>query len=167
MLKPGSSMMAEMIQVNDVTSGWKEMAQETAVRHLAIKGDVRGCSNRWEVLYFKTEPLNQPKPTPKDYHFPNLTGWEGMTPVGTIASPLNPCQSRPAGAFSFFWTCFTCSKWWDMMSFFRMIMSHNARRVHLHVSAMLPILTSLHHHVWGRFCDLCKTSSDCRKTIIK
>ena len=32
--------MAEMIQVNDVTSGWKEMAQETAVRHLAIKGDV-------------------------------------------------------------------------------------------------------------------------------
>ena len=83
-----------------------------------------------------------------------------MSPVGTIASPPNPCQSRPAGAFSFFWTCFTCSKWWDMMSFFKR-MSHNARRVHLHVSAMFLILTSLHHHVWGGFCDLCKTSLDC------
>ncbi len=88
MLKPGSSMMAEMIQVNDVTSGWKEMAQETAVRHLAIKGDVRGCSNRWEVLYYKAKPLNQPKPTPKHYHFPNLTGWEGMTVRAALPEPF-------------------------------------------------------------------------------
>ena len=150
--KPGLSMMAEMIQVNDVTNGWKETAQETAVRHLAIKGDVCGYSETAQVAG-ALEPLNKPKPTRKHSHFPDLTGWEDMTPVGTVASPLNPCQSRPAGAFSFFWTCFTCIKWRDMMSFFRRIMSHNARRVHLHVSAMFPILTSLHHHhVWGAIC---------------
>lgn len=40
---------------------------------------------------------------------------------------------------------------YDMMSFFKR-MSLHARHVHLHVSAMFPILTSLHHHVWGAIC---------------